>query len=239
MSVLSSSTTAVHTFGRLTSNCAIRAAGKRCHAQDDSNCHYPWPSLDRLHSLADLRPIGASTRYGDSRRAHGDAARILRRGTRVAHGIKSSLPTFGGPESGSVRSRKVWPVPWGSPIHNGGSRSAARNGRDNREHDWDHLADFWKFGIWPCSVRSNGAIRVASAATLPSYVSAIAVALATGRHRPSGEYSELAWGTASQDSANASTKPVTAGGNEQERRVGGCYREGRCGLRYSPCQMSI
>src|SRR6266404_9880237 len=33
MSVLSSSTTAVHTFGRLTSNCAIRAARKRCHAQ--------------------------------------------------------------------------------------------------------------------------------------------------------------------------------------------------------------
>src|SRR5262249_19208320 len=53
--------------------------------QDDSNCHDPWPSLDRLHRLADLRPIGASTRYGDPRRAHGDAARILRRGTRVAH----------------------------------------------------------------------------------------------------------------------------------------------------------
>jgi len=85
MSVLSSSTTAVHTFGRLTSNCAIRAAGKRYHAQDDSNCHDPWPSLDRLHSLADLRPIGASTRYGVPRRAHGDVARILRRGTRVAH----------------------------------------------------------------------------------------------------------------------------------------------------------
>ena len=57
------------------------------------------------------------------------------------------------------------------------------------------------------------------------------MALATGRHLPSGEDSELAWGT-SQDSVNASTKPVTAGGNEQERRVGGCYREGRCGLRY-------
>src|SRR2546430_14447198 len=26
---------------RLTSNCAIRAARKRCHAQDDSNCHGP------------------------------------------------------------------------------------------------------------------------------------------------------------------------------------------------------
>src|SRR5215471_9380622 len=63
--------------------------------------------------------------------------------------------------------------------------------------------------------RYDGAIRVASAATLPSYVSAIAVALATGRHHPSGEYSELAGGSASQDPANASTKPVTVGGNKQ------------------------
>ena len=52
------------------------------------------------------------------------------------------------------------------------------------------------------------AIRVASAATLPSHVSTIAVALATGRRHPSGEYSELAWGSASQDPADASTKPV-------------------------------
>ena len=96
-----------------------------------------------------------------------------------------------------------------------GSRSAARNGRDNTDHDWDHLADFWKLGIWSCSVRSDGAICVASAATLPSYVSVIAVALATGRHHPSGEYSELAGGSASQDPANTSTKPVTVGGNKQ------------------------
>ena len=67
------------------SNRAIRAVSKHCHAQGDSNYRYPWPSLDRLHSLADLRPIGAGTRYGDPRCAHGDAARVLRRGTRVAH----------------------------------------------------------------------------------------------------------------------------------------------------------
>jgi Protein of unknown function (DUF2939) len=59
MSVLSSSTTAVHTFGRLTSNCAIRAAGKRCHAQDDSKAtviilglvwigYTAWPIYDLL-----------------------------------------------------------------------------------------------------------------------------------------------------------------------------------------------
>src|SRR5262249_38297635 len=92
---------------------------------------------------------------------------------------------------------------------------AARNGRDNREHDWDHLADFWKFRIWPSPVRSDGAIRAAAAATLPSYVSAVAVALASGRYHPSREYPELARGVASQSPANASTKPVTVGGNEQ------------------------
>src|SRR5262249_57750574 len=91
------------------------------------------------------------------------------------------------------------------------------NGRDNREHDWDHLADFWKFGIWPCSVRSDGAIRAASAATLPSYVSAIAVALATGRRHTSGEYSELARGSPTQDPATASTKPVTEEANHRGR----------------------
>src|SRR5215472_9848669 len=57
MSVLSSSTTAVHTFGRLMSNRAIRAVSKHCHAQGDSNYRYPWPSLDRLHSLAQSSPI--------------------------------------------------------------------------------------------------------------------------------------------------------------------------------------
>src|SRR6516165_11730695 len=64
MSVLSSFTIAVHTFGRLTSNCTICAAGKCCHAQDDSNCHYPWPSLDRLHSLADVETRTQRTETG-------------------------------------------------------------------------------------------------------------------------------------------------------------------------------
>ena len=30
--------------------------------------------------------------------------------------VAAYSPTFGAPESASVRSRKVWPVPWGSPI---------------------------------------------------------------------------------------------------------------------------
>jgi hypothetical protein len=64
----------------------------------------------------------------------------------------------------------------------------------NPEHDWDRLADFWKFGIWLWQVRSGCAVRVATAATLPSYVPTFAVALAIGRRHASGEYSELTRG---------------------------------------------
>ena len=40
--------------------------------------------------------------------------------------------------------------------------------RNNNEHDWDHLADFWEFRVWLRQVRSRGAGRLAAAATLPS-----------------------------------------------------------------------
>jgi hypothetical protein len=74
MSALSSFTTAVHTFRRLTSNCAIRAAGNRRHAQDDSIAtvvilglvwisYTAWPIYDLLvpeseASLASLPDSG-------------------------------------------------------------------------------------------------------------------------------------------------------------------------------------
>jgi hypothetical protein len=49
-------------------------------------------------------------------------------------------------------------------------------------------------GITERTIRSGGAIRAAAAATLPSYVSATAVALASGRCHPAREYSEPARG---------------------------------------------
>src|SRR5262249_54032467 len=77
---------------------------------------------------------------------------------------------------------------------NRGFRSPAGHGRDHRAHDWHHLAEFQKFGIWLSPVRSGGAVGAAAAATLPSYVSAPAVALASGRCHLAREYSEPARG---------------------------------------------
>src|SRR5262249_48263590 len=83
---------------------------------------------------------------------------------------------------------------WHRLAGNRGFRSTAGHGRDHRAHDWHRLADFSKFGIWLCPVRSGSAIRAAAAATLPPYVSAPAVALASGRSHPAREYSEPARG---------------------------------------------
>jgi|SRR5215470_13566210 len=74
MSALSFFTIGVHTFRRLTSNCTIRAAGKRCHAQDDSNRRNPWlclvgyaawPIYDLLILVRALetRDVDTATRY--------------------------------------------------------------------------------------------------------------------------------------------------------------------------------
>jgi hypothetical protein len=46
--------------------------------------------------------------------------------------------------------------------------TTTRYDRNNNEHDWDHLADFWEFRVWLRQVRSRGAGRLAAAATLPS-----------------------------------------------------------------------
>jgi len=62
MPALSSFTTAVHTFGRLTSNCAIGAARKRCHEQPvEQPTKFdlivnlrPRVALSKLHHVIDL-----------------------------------------------------------------------------------------------------------------------------------------------------------------------------------------
>ena len=88
------------------------------HAQDDSNCHYPWPGLDRLHIwpiydlLVLLRAMETRDVHTVTQHVYFDPVRVSLTNQVVA----AYSPTFGAPESASVRSRKVWPVPWGSPI---------------------------------------------------------------------------------------------------------------------------
>ena len=55
-------------------------------------------------------------------------------------------------------------------------------GWDIDEHDRDHLADFWKFGIWHWQIRSVSAVGATATAALRPYISALAVALAASRH---------------------------------------------------------
>src|SRR5262249_59570541 len=43
--------------------------------------------------------------------------------------------------------------------NNGAGWTTARYDRNNNEYDRNHLADFWKFGVWPRQIRSDGAGR--------------------------------------------------------------------------------
>ena len=71
---------------------------------------------------------------------------------------------------------------------------SARRSRIKQRYARNCLAGFWRVSLWPSQVRSVSAYRTAAGKPLSATVPAPSVALATGRHHPSREYSEFASG---------------------------------------------